>query len=227
MNSSETLLKNNESRIFDEHSTGNTSIPILMCDKVISDKEHWYMLRLTPMDKYDIHCVTAMLIDVQYANHWLISTETSAKGKLHFHCLFTCEFDPRGNIKNWLSELFPGPWKKEDGNKRYNLELVTDLRKCMTYIVKDGSYINSTTINPDYIADCVKKSFKKYSKEEFTLRFEKLKADYKEDIITNKELRAAIIRLKGEYRQPINLTRISEIVLSCMVNKDPSLADDL
>lgn len=225
MQASDTTPENKKT--FPGSSPGHTSIPILMGDKVISVKDLWYMLRLTPMDAYSIEAVEKMLIDVMYSENYIISTEVSPKKKLHFHVVFTCEFPPRDNIKLWLSEKFPGAWKKEDGNKRYNLEEVTDLKKCITYCVKDGTYCNSISINPDFLVDCKSKSFNKYSKEAFTVAFELLKTKYKDGEITSRELRTSIIQLKGLYRQPINLTRIGEIVLACMVNKDPTLAETL
>jgi hypothetical protein len=202
----------------------NSSIPILKSDKVITDQ--WYMLRLTPDSMYSSGEVE-QLMKVFAEGEYVMSFEESKSGKAHFHCVFTCYKDPRDDIKEWLQTYWRGKWKKEDGNKRYNLTLVEDIKTAMTYIVKDGFSTVGSSINPDYYEHCKKKSFKKYSKEAFTIEFEKLKADYKEDIITSKELRTKIIQLKGLYRQPVNLMRITEIVLSCMVNKDPTLAEDL
>ena len=210
----------------------NTSIPILTCDKVISDNLTWYVLRLTPLDAYEVGAVQKMLQNVIYSEHYIVATELSVKMKLHYHIVFTCDLvieKTRGLIKDWLSQMFPGPWKKEDGNKRYNLDVSTNYIQAFKYLLKmkGVQYICSDNINPEFIADCKKKSFEKYSKEAFTIQFEKLKSDFREDIIDYRQLRVKIIQLKGLYSQPICLRRIDEIVLSCRINKDPSLAEDL
>jgi len=205
----------------------NTTIPILLCDKVISDNDIWYALRLTPFDAYQTGDIKELLTDLS-DNMWCYSKESSSKGVIHYHIIFLTYKDPREDIKNWLIGFYPEKWKKEDGNKRYNLAVSEDVVQTFKYLLKDkGEILYGSDINPEFIEDCKAKSFAKYSKANFAKAFNDLKMEYHEDKITSKELRTKIIQLRGLYSQPIDLNKISQIVLSCQVRKDPTMAEDL
>lgn len=204
--------------------SANTSIPILKCDKVLSD-DKWYMLRLTPFEEYQDGDVKELL-NMFSAKIWIYSKEVSKGDKIHYHTLFQCYKDPREDIKEWLQTFFTDKWKKEDGNKRYNLTEVDDINKAVTYVVKDGDYFIGDHINTSYVENCKKKSFKKYSKEAFASAFEELKTEFREDKIDHLELRTKFIRLKATYGQPVDSNRITGIINSLRVQKDPSLATE-
>lgn len=153
----------NETILYD---VDNTTAPLLLSDKVKCDltKFTFYILRLTPENNnYSMADVTEFVEDLASKKVWFVSEEQSKKAVKHYHCVFTHPngLDPREEIKSWLVRLFPGVWKKQDGNKRYNLQVVEDIEKSFMYTSKDGDYLFGSGINPDYITYVNSKSFQK------------------------------------------------------------------
>lgn len=208
----------------------NTTIPLLLCDNVKSVSK-WYSVRLTPDDEADFGRGDIIeLLQTISMDEWMICSEYSAKKKLHFHLMVRSIFntdDVKNDFTNYLRSIYPEKWKKEDGNKRYNFKVTNDIVQYIKYMCKDRDYVAGSNINPDYIKWASSKAFKKYSKEAFAVALQELKTSYQDDLITVKQLRTGIIRLKGEYGQPINIQRVNDMVLGLQVKKDPSYADEI
>lgn len=208
----------------------NTSIPLLMCDNVKSDI-NYYTVRLTP-DKdtdYLIGNIKELLHELTMGS-WMFCAELSPKKKLHYH-LLVCSIFTADDVKNkfteFLREIYTDKWKKEDGNKRMNFSVVKELPQYVKYICKDKDFYVGDDINPAYVKWASEKSFKKYSKEAFAVELQKIKDDFQDDLIDYKQLRIKIIKLKGQYGQPINLSRVSDMVLGIRIKKDPELANEM
>lgn len=208
----------------------NTSIPLLMCDNVKSDR-NWYSVRLTPDNDNDfLRGDIIELIEAISVGDWMICTEFSSKKKIHYHLVLYSVFsaeDVKKDFTEFLREKYPDKWKKEDGNKRCNFAPTKDLPQYIKYMCKDKDYKIGSNINPKYIEWASTKAFKKYSKEAFAVALQALKNDYQDDKLTIRQLRTGIIRLKGEYGQPINISRVNDMVLGIQIKKHPDMADDL
>lgn len=208
----------------------NTSIPLLKCDNVKSDSK-WYSIRLTPDMETDFGRGDIIeLLDTINPGEWLICTELSPKKKVHYHVALRSIFDSdavKNDFTDFLRNIYTAKWKKEDGNKRCNFKATDDIVQYIKYMCKDGDYKIGENINPEYVKWAVSKSFKKYSKEAFAVALQQIKNDYQDDKITLVQLRRSIIRLKGEYGQPINIQRINDMVLGLHIKKDPSYADEI
>lgn len=149
-------------------NTNVTLVPSMLTEKVKRDKGDtscvWYFLRLTPENNnYTWQDVELLVKNLSVDDVWFMSEELSKKAVKHYHIVFwhIAGVDPRDEIKQWLVAQFPGAWKKQDGNKRYNLQQCSDVEKCMTYTSKDGDHLNGTGINCEYIKYVNSKSFQK------------------------------------------------------------------
>jgi len=203
----------------------NTSIPILKCENVKSVNNLYYALRITPAENIGSGDVLELL-ELLSGDIWICATEKSSSGVLHYHTIFLSERDQRDEIRIWLEEYVPKPWTKATGNKLYNLKACEDTDQAIKYCLKDKDYKFGNGILKTAMDEMAKKSYKKYSKADFQIQFEKLKLDYHEEKITSKMLKASIIRLKGSFGQPINIARIDDIVLGCVIRRNPELAED-
>lgn len=206
-----------------------TLIPILKSGKV----ESTYALRLTPMEKYGISEIINFL---QMFDDYVFTEELSKKLKVHYHVvLFTklYEDEVREKIREFLSLYFTEPPKRGDANKQYNLSEIVDLELSLIYILKDGGDKNtiwlfySNNINYDTLQQLKKKSYKKFSKEDFAKQLEEIKSRFKENITINlMDMMTLVVQLKAEYRQPINMTHIYHMCLSYSIHNKPQLAND-
>lgn len=185
-------------------------------------KSNPYMLRLSPLGVYEKKEIFVFLkeIDAQ----WVMSTESSSKDKLHYHIVLATELEEeemREHIRVFLSRHFPNP-KRGDANKQYNLKCIEDFDVSIQYILKDGVYEYCEEICPSYIQAKYDLSFKKYDKVTFAKRLEQLKQDFKiGEIVSVKEFMIEFVKLKSEYRQPINMTYIHQTAVSCDINRNP------
>lgn len=203
-----------------------TTIPILLGDKVKTDSEEWYFLRLTPGEGTYLVTNIIELLKSLADGKYIVCTESSSKGKLHYHIVFLSYKDPREDVKLWLLEYYPDKWGKADGNKRYNLKVCDDLDKSISYTVKDGRYFIGDDINSECVAVLKKKSYSKFSRVAYQNELDDLYSKYKVD--NNAALlRVGIIQLYGKYGKRLCLKGIDEMVLSYRVQVDPNLAYSL
>lgn len=201
-----------------------TLIPILKSGIV----ESTYALRLTPMDKYAIPEIVCFL---KTFDDYIFTEEISKKLKVHYHVvLFTklYEDEVREKIREFLNLYFTEPPKRGDANKQYNLSEIVDLELSIIYILKDGGkLLYSSNINYDVLESLKKKSYKKFSKEDFAKQLEEIKSRFKENhSIKLVDMMTLVVQLKAEYRQPVNMTHIYHMCLSFSIHNKPQLAED-
>lgn len=210
----------------------NTTIPMLLGDKVISDNEVWYMLRLTPDSiEYALTDVTDDLLKSLADQYWFLSEELSKKGIKHYHCVFLHlspdYLDPREAIKEWLLTKFPGKWKKADGNKRYNLQVAEKPHEAFKYTSKDGDYYIGSGINPEYISLVNSQSFQKKDARIGQLAI--AREDFINDKMTDRELFSKVcdIIISTSPTGSLNPTVARNFVMGAKASKDPSYKDYL
>lgn len=186
-----------------------------------------YALRLTPDGKYGDIQVQDFLSNF---DDYIYVNELSKKKKPHLHAvLFTKlhEEELRQKIREFLLKYFTGPPKRGDANRQYNLSEVEDVELAITYILKDSTQIfHSDNINMETIDKLKKKSYQKYSKEEFAIKLEELKKHFKDTNPSLGEMMTSIVQLKALYRQPINMNYIYQISLSFKLHNNPGDAEN-
>lgn len=196
-------------------------IPILKVDRV----ESTYALRLTPLGKYTFDDIISFLGTF---DEYIVVKEESKKLKEHYHAIVFSklfEEEVRGKIRGFLQTYFTEPPKRGDANKQYNLSEIDNLEQAITYILKDGGDVSmSLGINTEYLDTLKKKSYRKYSKEEFAKALEELKKKFKDEDTSIGDMMTAICQLKGLYRQPINLNQIYQMVLGFYIHNNPHKA---
>lgn len=203
------------------------SLPIMIVPRVESIS---YALRMTPLGKYEHQDLIDFLLTF---DDYIVVREVSKKHKEHYHVvLFTDQFEDivRERIRAFLLIHFTDPPKRGDANKQYNLSQIDDLQLAITYILKDSTLENpvlfSSNVNGELIIKLQKKSYKKYSKDEFMKELEVLKSKFKDDLETDiHAMMCSVVRLKSLYRQPINMTQIHQMCISFDVHNRPNLAD--
>lgn len=215
--------------------TDNLSVPLLLSEKVKCDLSQFtfWMLRLTPEDdRYSITDIQDFLEDLSTKDIWFIAEEQSKKGVKHFHTVFLYpnNLDPREEVKNWLVSKFPDKWKKQDGNKRYNLQAAENNNrddKAFMYSSKDGDYIFGKGINPEYIKYVNSKSFQKIDTR--IGRLLSARASYIKGDITDRELfdTACTVCIETSATGSINVTYIKSFMTGARVEKDPKFKDQL
>lgn len=200
-----------------------TLIPILKSSRV----ESTYALRLTPMEKYNIDNIKEFLNGF---DDYVFSEEVSKKHKTHYHVvLFTKmnEDEVRDKIRQFLGKYFIEPPKRGDANKQYNLSEVENLELSLIYILKDGGKLfYSEGIDSEVLEQLKKKSYKKFSKEDFQAQFDELKKQFKEHDPSISDMMVQICQLKALYRQPINLNYIYQVCISLNIHNRPSRANE-
>lgn len=194
-------------------------VPILKDGRV----ECTYALRMTPLGKYVFYDLQNFL---KTFDDYICAQEQSKKNKEHYHIiLFTkmYEEEVREKIREFLNKYFTDPPKRGDANKQYNLSETNDLAMSITYILKDGGEITlSENINDAYLDTLKKKSYKKYSKEDFAKSLEVLKTKFKDEDPKIGDMMESVVKLKALYRQPINMTHIYQMCVSFRVHNDPT-----
>jgi len=202
----------------DIRKTLSPLIPILKDDRV----ECTYALRLSPLDKYVFYDIKSFL---ETFDHYIVVKEESKKRKEHYHAIVFSklfEEEVREKIRTFLQIYFKDPPKRGDANKQYNLSEIEDLEQSIIYILKDGGEMFiSTGINDEYLETLKKKSYRKYSKEEFAKALDELKKKFKDEDTSISDMMTAICQLKGLYRQPINLNQIYQMVLGFYIHTNP------
>jgi len=186
-----------------------------------------YMLRLTPLDKYERTHVEAWLST--FTNNWVCAREDSKKAKLHFHITIYDVFEEeslREKIRAFLVLYFTEPAKRGDANKQYNLTVAESVEKAINYTVKELDITFGSGMDKKYMEARIKASFLKFDRTTFAKELEELKQRYKTtDSMKLGDFMEQFVLLKASYRQPINMNYIYQLAISCHVNKDPSYAE--
>jgi len=216
----------------DSTAKANTLAPLLLSNKVKRDIKDtsvvFYFLRLTPENNnYSQEDVIRLMKDLTIEDVWFISEELSKKGVKHYHCIVWSPTDIREEVKEWLVAKFPGAWKKQDGNKRYNLQVVEDLTKCFTYTSKDGDYLYGIGINPEYITYVNSKSFQKKDTRVGQLlvaREAYLKNKFDDKYLFNV---AVDVCIATSSTGSVNMTYVKSFMTGAKAQKDPDYRNKL
>jgi len=199
------------------------SLPIMKVPRVESIT---YALRLTPLGKYGVKEIEEFFKDTFC--DYIFVREESKKAKEHYHAVlfdYTDEDSVREKIRLFLRKYFTEPPKRGDANKQYNLSQIEDIELAIIYILKDSTEIfYSDNIIEESVKQLSKKSYKKYSKEEFSKQLEELKKQFKEQDTRLDDMMVKIYQLKALYRQPINPNYIYQMCLSFQIHNDPNRA---
>lgn len=204
--------------------TNYVSIPILKRKK---EESSVYALRLTPLGQYGL--TELQNLCKTFDDYIFIREESKAK-KEHYHAVIWAteyEDEVRNRIRDFLKLHFPEPAKRGDANRQYNLSTVQDLEITVTYLLKDGGEIyTSPNVNTESVEKLKKKSFRKYSKEEFMTQLEVLKTSFKDKNTELGDMMVAIIKLKAMYRQPINIALVYQQAVGFNIHANPDTAED-
>lgn len=210
----------------------NTTAPLLLSDKVKCDlgKFTFYMLRLTPEnDNYKLEDVTEFMSDLSTKDVWFVSEEQSKKGVKHFHTVFIHPngLDPRQEIKDWLLVKFPTTWKKQDGNKRYNLQEVESIDKAFMYASKDGDYISGKGLNEEYVKYVNSKSYQK--KDTRVGQLMESRQLYVKGELSDRELFESVcdVCISTSATGSLNMTYVKSFMTGAKATKDPKYRDQL
>lgn len=185
-----------------------------------------YMLRLTPDGRYSKTHIEAFLGSL--TENWVCAKENSKKAKEHYHCTIYDSFEEdfvRTKIREFLGVYFTEPPKRGDANKQYNLTIADSVEKGINYTVKELEITYGKGMNPEYMDKRIKASFLKFDRASFQLKIEKLKKDFKESYMSIGEFMEKFCILKSDYRQPINLTYVYQLAISCEINRDNKCAE--
>lgn len=200
---------------------GGTLLPIIKVPQVESTM---YVLRLTPLDKYNFQDAEVFIKGL--TDTYAMSKEQSKKDKEHYHIVLEVsktESELREDIRTFLKQYFTEKAKRGDANKQYNLQECLDFEQAIKYLLKDGGELSFGT-NIDEVALNARKklSYAKYSKAEFAKELEDIKEKFKANRWELNDMMVAIVKLKAKYRQPINMTYIHQLSLSCYIHNNPN-----
>lgn len=200
-----------------------TLLPIIKAPQVESS---YYVLRLTPFDKYNFK--DAELFIRSLTDTYAMSREVSKKDKEHYHivmCLDKDEDSLREEIRTFLKLYFTEKAKRGDANKQYNLQECLDFEQAIKYILKDGGELSyGSNIDDKALMSRKNLSYAKYSKAEFAKELEEIKEKFKANQWELSDMMVAVVKLKAKYRQPINMNYIHQLCLSCHIHNRPNYA---
>lgn len=200
-----------------------------LIDAVDVESTTWYALRMTPMEQYTEEILINFIM--RYAHTYIMVSEISSKEKLHYHIVLQSSLDEeelREQIRHFLKEQFPGPAKRGDANKQYNLSECIDHYDSVVYLLKDQDLsknkIFSMNIDLKYLEELKSKSYKKYDSKEFGEKLKEIKDYVKEHPeISIEDIMERIVRLKTIYRQPINMNYIYQLSSTLHLHNRPEL----
>lgn len=195
------------------------------------DTDYIYVVRLTPLDRFTEEDVTLWLQQQTRISAWVLSIEE--KPKKHFHLVITISYldDDCSDIKPLIREFLFQYWPAADrtrgwGNKQYNCQLSTDIKKAVSYAIKEKVY-TFDGFDPDFIKDCEDSSFTKNSPKTFAVEFQELKQQFMTTDMEPRVFMIKFIQLKAKYSQMVNPHHAYQYMLSMQVQKDPSYAEEI
>lgn len=200
----------------------------------------YYALRVTPKGKYSYDTFKAWLqAEYDMVARFVIACEKAGTDKEHFHIVFGSDSerykddkDVRSIITTWLYQYFGNPatgkFVKGFGNAQYNLSLVEDLDKIVSYTVKDHTDVYYEGFDPEYIKERLEKSYSKKSPDDFKSEYR----NYLQEFHTNKSLtkRDFMIRfcqLKAKYGHTVLLSQAEAYARSALIRRDNYMAADM
>lgn len=156
-------------------------------------------LRITPNP--EVPCDKNRVIDYvgTLSKRFIVSQETSKKNKIHFHTIIENTIPIEDFRKGYL-KAFPDCTGHYN---RYNLSLVEDYSKAVSYCVKDKDYYQ-TGYTEEELSPFIKKAFKKYSKQEFQEKINELDNKMLTTDMNQVQYITQFNMIKSEYKQNIN-----------------------
>lgn len=232
------MSDNEENKDFlgEEANTEDTSVPLLLSDKVKCDLSRFtfWCLRLTPenVTDYTFTDVQDFIEDLTIKDIYILCEEKSKKSVKHFHATFLSPngLDPREEIKAWLVRQYPGKWKKEDGNKHYNLQQAKNNNKenkAFIYVTKDGDYIAGKGVNPKYVEYVNSQSFQK--KDTRVGQLMESRKLYLEGKMTDRELFESLcdVCIATSQTGSLNMTYVKSFMTGAKAQKEPLYRNQL
>lgn len=159
------------------------------------------------------------------ANEWVLSQEKTKN--FHFHAVFSLpEKLNRKMFKEQLYDYMKVP-KEHQGNACFSIQEVRERKKSLSYCTKDGVFKHypltgswAQEVQEAYSVSKKKPQSYKDTMEDLYLRF-------KEDKLNTRSLWIEIALARAEFKLPINVRQISEVVTSYIIRKDPKKAVEL
>jgi len=156
---------------------------------------------------------------------YLVSSEDDAT-RSHVHCILQGQEyagrDKKGmEFRKKLTAEF-----KIKGNKAYSISPVRDGDKAISYILKEGEYINKG-FDEEFVKVRQQVSYKKYSKEAIAKEMEENNKNYIVGTINDKEWVRRYVQIKHSYNQfNVNLNRTKDLLLNLRLKKDPRVLEE-
>lgn len=203
------------------------TLPIVLGDKVISDNDHWYVIRITPDVLGDIPRGNLLELMKEIGDiYWAYCDEVGRNGKPHWHIVVLSDKglkSVKGLVKNALNQIY-SVWSKADGNKRSNTQLSKDVTKALTYITKDKKYYCGPGVNMEFLKACQNDSFVKDPKNILRDKLKALKLRFIADEIDSKRLRGLIFQAYADVDICVSRNHVTELVDKYNIQKDPEYA---
>jgi len=189
-----------------------------------------YCVRITPYEQFTYEQLEKHVIQQLQPRSWVIGTEISAKGILHYHLVFESDDeDPKGFIRAFIDEV----WPKEErtrgfGNKQYNFQVAKDPVKAVTYAVKCGKYKFGGFYDEEFIQACKADSFVPSRKSEFKQKLDELKKLFHENKSLDQwDFMREFILLKAQYDQMVNMDHAYGYAISILIKREPQKVHNL
>lgn len=186
-----------------------------------------YALRLTPYPQTQakddfVRGRIPEFIEAVGGDNYLLGRETSKN--IHYHIVFSApeELTSKG-IKDTLYQFFDVPNDKK-GNATYSMEEVRDFDKACQYATKDGD-IECTEEWSDIMESAYSHSKKK--PQSYKSALEDLYLLFEDGGLNDRSLWIKLAQLRAEWKLPVNLRQLDELVLSAKIRKNPDLAREI
>lgn len=186
-----------------------------------------YALRLTPYPQTQVKDDFVReripeFIEMIGGTNYLLGRETAIN--IHYHIVFESPIELTSRlIKDRLYLIFDVPDDKR-GNPTFSMEEVRDFARACQYATKDGD-IECTEDWKDIMEDAFAKSKKK--PQSYKSALEELFLLFNDGQVNERTLWINMVKLRAEWKLPINLRQIDELVLSAKIRKNPQLATEI
>ncbi|AXH75398.1 MAG: putative replicase [Circoviridae sp.] len=210
-------------------------LPILDSEESDSDNSenelHYYMLRITPCDKFDFDTLQKFLSEEYMIYKYVVAREE--KPQEHYHIVFAVDHSVseetlRDVVKWFLLKFWNNPktgkFTRGFGNKQYNLQRVDDLDQSLRYILKCHDY-RFENWDVDRLRALESESFEKKKPSDFQHEYREMCDKFHED--DNLDIRwfmTEYCKLKAKYGQMVIMSQVHGYALSNYIKRDPDQA---
>lgn len=198
-----------------------------------------YVIRLTPLDKYNLEDVKAFMDEAFSDDCWLVAVENVPK--LHFHLVIESELDlqwMKSQITAFLYKYWPVR-QRGWGNAQYNCQIARPLppeevqkyhtanRRALAYALKDRNEYIFCNYEQEFINECLELSYAKKSISNFKVEYELLCKEFAESTMDIREFMIRYVKLKSKYGQQVSLLHAHQYALSNLIRREPDEAENL